>query len=138
MIKSAFTNGATATGTAALHLPDGPERDEILGLLRLGVAFNKQHSGKKPGALSRLVLDCARRGGPPYSFAQLLYELQYEAASRQQHGERASPVEKLDRAFQLVTIHLPKQGRRQIDFRIIRNHLTKAKKIIKKEIHPNP
>lgn len=138
MNKSVFNNGATAAGTAALHLPPGPERDEILRLVRIGIAFNDQHAGKKPGALHKLVLECARRGGPPYSFEQLLVELGLEAVRRDLYGECASPVEKVDRAMNLVTVHLPKQGERQIDFRIIRNHLTKAKKIIKKEIPSSP
>lgn len=123
----------TATGTAVRHIPPGELRDEILVLLRLGVKFKAQQVGKRPGFLARLVLDCARRAGPPYSFKQLLDELELEAARRELNGEKASPVEKIDRVWQLITIHAPKRA--QIPFGTIRNHLTHAKKTLQAEIH---
>ena len=116
-----------------MHLPAGPERDEILGLIRLGAHFKAQQVGKRPGLLARLVLDCARRAGPPYSFAQLLDELALEAARRALHGEQASPVEKVDRVWQLATIHLPKHGGVPVPFKTLQNHLTTAKIILRAE-----
>ena len=114
------------------------EQNKLLGLARLGMCFKAQHIGRRPGRLSRLVLDCARRTGPPYTFVRLLDELSLEAARRELNGERASPVEKVDRIWELVTIHLPKQGRVQVPFATVRNHLTKSKKIIKAEFPPSP
>lgn len=122
----------TATGCASLYLPPGERRDEILGLIRIGLRFREQQVGKRPGILSRLVLECARRIGKPYSFAQLLDELELEAARRDLYGEQASPVEKVDRIWQLVTIHT-KKGREQKPFGTVRNHLTRAKKRISGE-----
>lgn len=121
-----------ATGTLAQHFA-GEELESLRGLVRIGIQFQEQQVGKRPGALSRLILDCSRRIGKPYSFAQLLDELELEAARRNLHGEQASPVEKVDRIFELVTIHL-KQVRRQVPFGTVRNHLTKAKNILHGEI----
>lgn len=130
MRKSPFKAGATATGTAAQHLPPGDERDEIMVLLRLGADFRANHVGKRPGPLAHLIFDCARRAGPPYTFARLLDELELAAARRELHGVAASPVERVDRVWEQVTIHLPKQGRVQVPFSTVRNHMTKAKKIL--------
>lgn len=124
----------TATGTAAHYIPAGPKRDELLGLVRIGIKFKQQHAGKRPGCLAHLVLDCARRGGPPYSFEQLLDELELEAARRELDGEGASPVEKIDRVWQLATVHTPARGRVQVPFATLRNHLTYAKKCLRAEI----
>lgn len=122
----ASKNYCTTTGWCNAHLPRGKRRDEALTLIRLGAKFQASQIGKRPGLLSRLVLDCARRAGPPYSFAQLLDELEREAARRELHGEAASPIEKVDRIWQLVTIHV-KQRRVQVPFATLRNHLTAAK-----------
>lgn len=127
-----------ATGALVSYVPAGDDQDELLGLVRMGVRFKANHIGKRPGALSRLILDCTRRAGPPYTFAGLLNELALEAARRDLHGEHASPVEKICRIWALVTIHLPKQGRVQVPFATVRNHLTAAKKTIRAEFPPSP
>ncbi len=119
----------TATGYAKENLPRGKQRDEILGLVRIGLKFKSQQVGKRPGVLARTVLDCAKRAGPPYSFAQQLDELERAAARRELHGEAESPVEKVDRIFELVTLHT-KFGRAQVPFSTMRNHLTTAKKCL--------
>jgi len=124
----------TATGAVDYYFPPGERRDEAMLLLRLGLRFRLQQVGKRPGTLSLLVLDCARRAGPPYSFDQLLDELENEAARRNLCGEQASHVECVNRVWQLATIHLPKQGRVQKTFAVLRWHLTNAKKILKDEI----
>ena len=36
-------------------MPDCPERDELLGLVRIGVAFQAQHCGRKAGFLRNYV-----------------------------------------------------------------------------------
>lgn len=132
----ASKNYCTTTGWCNAHLPRGKRRDEVLTLIRLGAKFKSQQCGKRPGVLARLVLDCARRAGPPYSFAQLLDELEREAARRELHGERASPIEKVDRIWQLVTIHV-KQRRVQKPFKTFQNKLTVARKIIITEQIPD-
>lgn len=123
-----------ATGALVKYVPAGPEQDELLGLLRMGILFKKQQQGKRPGILSRLVLTCAKRVGPSCSFASLLDELSLEAARRDLHGVQASPVEKVDRIWDLITIHT-KRGREQIPFGTVRNHLTDARKILSVENH---
>lgn len=123
----------TTTGKLTCYVPEGPDRDLFLGLLRLGESFSEQQVGKRPGKLAQLVLDCARRAGPPYSFKQLLCELDLMAMRRRLFGEHVSPVEKIDHGWQLATIHLPKEGRRQVPFGTLLNHLTAAKKKLKTE-----
>lgn len=118
----------TTTGTIVTHVPEGPDRDAILGLVRLGLQFQQQQTGKKPGYLANFILDCAQRAGPPFSFDQLLFEFNRLAAQRESDGEGASPVEKVSRSYQLVTLHIPKKGRVQVPFGTLRNHLTEAKK----------
>jgi hypothetical protein len=120
-------NNCTATGYAHEHLPRGKKRDDILVAVRLGLKFKAQQCGKRPGVLSVLVLDCARQAGPPYTFAKLLDQLELAAARRELHGEVANPVEKIDRIWQLVTVHLPRRGRVQVPFASLRRHLTTAK-----------
>ena len=105
--------------------------EELLRLALIGQAFD-QRKGRRPGQLAHLVMDCAKRGGRPFSFEQLLHELELCAARRDLHGESASPVEKVDRVFELMTFHT-KKGREQKPFGTLRNHLTKAKKIISSE-----
>lgn len=126
----------TATGYAAKHLPLGKRTDELMRTLRLGVKFGEQHKGKRPEALSKLVLDCARRTPPPHTFDDLLDQLALEAARRNLYGEKASPVEKVDRIWELVTIHKKGRNRIQLTFGTIRNHLTAARKIIRAEQIP--
>ncbi len=127
----------TTTGAAAEHLPPaGQARDEILGLVRLALPFAAQQGGKRPGALARLVLDRARRAGPPYSFAQLLDVLEDDVA---QYGSDArSPVDQVNRVRETVTVCLPRQDGREVPFATLRRHLTGAKKILKSEIRTPP
>lgn len=122
----------TATGCAAQHIPPGPDRDQVLVLLRLGARFRNQQIGKRPGYLFRLVLGCAERGGSPHTFRKLLDALELDAARRDLYGEQASPVEKVDRVWSLATIHIPKRGRVQVPFASLRRHLTNAKKILQR------
>lgn len=120
---------SAATGLLVRYVPAGPKRDELLALVRIGIKFERQqHIGKRPGCLAQLVLDCARRAGPPYSFAQLLDQLELEAARRELHGEQASAVERIDRIWQLATVHLPRRGRVKVPFKTLQNHLTDSKK----------
>lgn len=131
----------TATGTAVLYLPPGPECDELLELIRLGVKFKAQQVGKRPDFLTRYIASLTRKLKPQTTFAALLDELEREAARREIHGEHASPVEKVNRVFELVTFHHPKRGRVQVPFKTFQNKLTGARKIILAEqipVSPKP
>jgi len=123
-----------------MNAPSYPDvHEEALRLITIGMKFDQR--GKRPGQLAHLVLDCAKRAGRPHSFEQLLHELELEAARRDLHGEQVSPVEKIDRIWELATIHLQKRGRAQIPFGTLRNHLTRAKKNILQEqftVHGKP
>lgn len=121
--------GITTTGAAAEHLPaDGPERDEILGLVRLGLRFRAQQDGRRPGFMRRYLIDLARKLEPPMTFERLLLQLAFEAQRRAFLGAAESPIEKIDRAADLVTYHDPKHGRLQVTFKTLRNHWTAVKK----------
>lgn len=120
------------TGAAAEHLPpSGQARDEILGLVRLALPFAAQHLGRRPGALAQLVLDRARRAGPPYSLAGLLEILEEEAL--QVGGDKCSPVDGVNRVREHAIIFVPGRARPEVPFATLRRHLTAAKKILKKE-----
>lgn len=99
----------------------------------VGEKFLGQQVGRRQGLLYRLVEDCARKAGPPYCFESLIWELELMAARRTLNGSEASPVEKVDRIWQLLTIH--DKGRKQVAFGTLRNHLTTAKKNLLNEIH---
>lgn len=124
------------TGAAAEHLPPaGPERDELLGLIRLGLSMQAQHVGRRPGLLAKTVLAACRSMGPPYSFARLLEEFDLLAALRaESDGRDMQPVEAVRRTWEIVVFHDPKRGRTEVPFATLRGHLTQAKKILKAEI----
>jgi hypothetical protein len=110
-------------------LPPSPEREEILTLVRLGLSFQKQQIiGKKPGFLKDYLLKLIPTIEGPVTFDLLLHELGMEAARRDMYGEEASPIEKVDRVWQLVTYHHPRTGRQQLTFKSIRNKLSWCKK----------
>jgi hypothetical protein len=109
-------------------LPPSPEREELLTLVRLGLSFQKHHRvGKRPGPLKAYLLEVAGRIESPITFEKLLEELELEAARRNMYGTEASPVEKVDRVFELVTYHHPRAGRQQLTFKTIRNKLSQIK-----------
>jgi hypothetical protein len=105
------------------------DQTELLTMAALGRAFAAQHGkGRRVGFRHRLVLElCQRIEGMP-TFETLLYQLELAAARRRIHGEAASPVESVDRIWELVTIHEPAYGRRQMPFGTLRNLLTFARR----------
>lgn len=109
-------------------LPPGPERDEMLGLVRLGARFKAQQAGRRRGHLHKYIVDIVSGMKLPVSFDRLLDELELAAARRELQGAAASPIEKVDRVFDLVTHHNPRAGRRQITFGRLRNIFTIAKR----------
>jgi hypothetical protein len=107
------------------HLPLGQDRDEVLRLVRLGATFQAQQAGKRPAFLANYLHDMLERTGP-LSFDDLLIELEREAW-RRENGEE-TPIERVDRIWEMLTYHDPKKGRRQITLATLRNKLTKARR----------
>ena len=108
-------------------LPPSPEREELLGLVRLGLAFQKQHIGRRPGALKQYLLQLVKKMDGAVTFENVLDELELEAVRREQQGATANPVEKIDRVWELVTFYHPQKGRQQLTFKTIKNSLTWCK-----------
>ncbi len=102
---------------------------ELLDLVKLGIKFKRNQSGKKPEYFSEYLASIVKRIEKP-TFKNLLCELELEAARRELHGEKASPIEKVDRIWEVLTYHHPKKGRMQMPFGTLRNQLTQAKKQI--------
>lgn len=118
----------TATGCAGKYIPPGPERDQILTLIRLGQIFRDQHIGKKPGFMARYLTDLAARIDGPLTFESLLLELRIQSLTRSVDGESGNPIESVDLSFELLTYHHPRRGRLQMPFGTLRNYLTMVKK----------
>ncbi|SES71317.1 hypothetical protein SAMN05216412_101337 [Nitrosospira multiformis] len=109
-------------------LPPSPERDRVMNLVRLGLSFEQQQRlGKRPGFLKDYLLKLLTRIGNPLTFERLLEELELEAVRRDMHGSASSPIEKVDRVWQLITYHHPRNGRQQLTFKTIRNKFTWCK-----------
>jgi hypothetical protein len=109
-------------------LPASPERDEVLSVVRLGLSFQQQQRiGKRPGFLKGYLLKLLPTIEGAVTFDRLLAELELEAARREMYGTEASPIEKVDRVWQIVTYHHPKTGRQQLTFKSIMNKLSWCK-----------
>ena len=118
-----------ALQTIMRYVPSGPKRDELMQLICIGAKFKRQQAaGKRPGHLSHIVLECANHIGHRCSFEQLLNQLEIMATRREVHGDKESPVEKVNKEWEIVTIHFPKRGRVHVPFKTLRNHLTNSKK----------
>lgn len=118
----------TTTGAAALYIRNGPERDEILGLIRIGIQFKRQHVGRRPGFLHRYIVDLVAQMPKPVTFAALLSELDLAAGRRAASDGWGEPIERVSRSFEELTYHDPKRGRQKIAFGTVMNYFTKAKK----------
>lgn len=111
---------------------------EIIELAALGAKFrSQQRTGKKPGALFWLVHSCAKRAGHPYTFERLLVELAYSARCREILGKHTEVLD-VDRSSEVVAVELPRRGIVDVPFATLRNHLTKAKKLLISEIPDFP
>jgi hypothetical protein len=98
-----------------------------MNLVRLGLSFEQQQRlGKRPGFLKGYLLKLIGQI-ENLTFDQLLEELELEAVRRDMHGTEASPIEKVDRVWQIVTYHHPRNGRQQLTFKTIRNKFTWCK-----------
>ena len=120
-------DSATATGYAAQHLPPGPQCDEIMVTLRVGLKFQQQQHGRRPGFLHRYIAGIVASTAAPATFDGLLEELELEATRRATDGE-AAPIETVNRVWELVTYHRPRRGRLQVAFGTLRNYFTAARK----------
>lgn len=109
-------------------LPPSPEREELLGLVRLGLSFQKQQRiGKRPGFLKDYLLQLLSTMEGPVTFDRLLQELELEAVRRDMDVEDENPIEKVDRIHELITCYHPRTGRQQLTFKTLRNKLTWCK-----------
>jgi len=116
----------TATGAVDYYFPPGDKRDHVMGLVRLGQAFGRQHCGRKPGFLHHYICGIVAGMEKP-TFANLLAELDL-AAARRDAGDDHEPIERVSRSFELLTFHDPRAGRCQIALGTLRDYLTAAKK----------
>jgi len=116
----------TPTGTLLRYIPAGPKRDELLGLVRVGIRFTEQQRGRRPGFLHRYIVGIVGGIARPCTFDALLVALELEAMRRAEDG--GVPTEHVSRAFELLTYHDPKKGRLQVTFGRLRNILTDAKR----------
>jgi len=116
--------------TGRLHalLPGGPERDELLGFARLGVQMKRQQVGKRPEFLRRYIQSLVDKEKKKPSFDELLTILESEAYRRGVYGEKASPIEKVERGWrQEITYHHPKHGESVVRFETLRSTLSRCK-----------
>jgi hypothetical protein len=117
----------TPTGTLVRCIPAGLERDELLGLVRIGIKFAaQQHAGRRPGFLHRYVAGVVASMTAPVTFERLIVELELAAARRNGGGE--TPIEQCSRSFELLTYHDPGRGRLQVSFGRLRNIFTESKR----------
>lgn len=121
-------DACTTTGAAALYVRSGPEKAEIMTLIRLGLRFRAQQVGKRPGFLHLYVCGIIARMAPPITFEALLDELGLAAIRREAGDARREPIERVSRVYELVTFHDPTRGRQQVTFGRLRNIFTAAKK----------
>lgn len=105
-----------------------PERDRIIGLVNLGLSFQRQQNkGRRPGPLKAYLLKLIQTLESPVTFDALLAELELEAARRDMYGITASPIEKVDRVWETLVYHHPRNGRQSLTFKTLRNSLTWCK-----------
>jgi len=108
------------------YIPAGPKRDELLGLVRIGIRFRDQQTGRRPGFLHRYIVDTVASMEQLWTFDALLAALELEAMRRSEDCD--VPIEHVSRAFELLTYHDPKKGRLQVTFGRLRNIFTDAKR----------
>jgi hypothetical protein len=116
-----MTSNVTSYLTA---LPQSPEKDRIIGLVNLALSFEKQQVGRRPGPFKTYLLNLVQRMEGPITFERLLLELEAEGERRDMYGITASPIEKIDRYWQTLTFHHPRNGRQPLTFKTARNKLS--------------
>lgn len=121
-------NVCTATGNLVASMPPGPARDEILGLVRFAITFKAQHVGRRPGPLTREVMQLVRRPGALLTFDWLIEELEGAATRRSLYGDAESCITKINRVREVLDYYDPPAGLIQVTFKRVRNILTDCKK----------
>lgn len=118
----------SATGCVARCVPEGPERDELIQIVRLGVAFKQQHRGRRHGFLTLYIAGVVSGMTAPVTFERLIATLEI-AAARRNEGTANNPIEHCSRTWELLKICDPRRGSMQVTFGRLRNIFTDAKKI---------
>lgn len=114
-----------ATGALVRFVPEGPEHDELLMLVRTGITFKRNHVGRRPGFLHRYIAGIVASMAAP-TFERLLEAL--ELAATRRNGGHENPIEHCSRSFSLLTYHDPRHGRKQVTLARVRNIFTEAKR----------
>ena len=113
----------SATGALVRCVPEGPEREELLRLVRIGVEFaRRQQLGRPRNALYAHVVAVVGRMPAPVTFDALVAELQLDARSG------GTPILHVSRSFATVTYETERKDQIEITFGRLRNVLTDAKK----------
>lgn len=116
----------TTTGYLFDNLPAGPERDQALGLVRVGLKFQAQQSGRKSDSITRYLASLAR-GLPKCSISALLEKLETESF-RHDYGAGACACTRVNRIHETVTFWHPKRGETEISFPSLIVKLSRLKK----------
>lgn len=117
---------ATATGYCAEYLPEGPERDEALGLIRVGLIFRAEQRGRKPDAITAYLALLVREMPKP-SFRTLLEKLEADSA-RHDYGAGECVCVGINRVHEVATFFHPKRGELEISFPSLIVKLSRLKK----------
>ena len=120
----------SATGDLVRVCPPCDELPGLLVLVRLGQRFQAHQCGKRPEFLARYVAELVAKMESPPTFERLLREMEFQAVRRATLGQTASPIEKIDREFGLLTYWNPKKGRLQTGFENVRKKFNAAKRQI--------
>lgn len=127
-LKGAYVD--TTTGGFAQYLPEGPERDQALGLIRIGLKFQAQQCGRRPDALTNYLASLVRELPKPVGFNALLEKLEAESARHDFVAGECVCVG-INRVFSTSTFFHPKRGEVEIHFGTLRNKFTQAKFMVK-------
>lgn len=118
----------TATGRLHVLLPPGPERDELLGLVRIGVKFRDQQRGKRAGFLRQYLVNVIAGMDQAPTFDNVIVELETAAARRSLRDEAGNPIMSVNRIWSVVTYQHPKKGAQEVTFKTIRNLIAHCRK----------
>ena len=119
----------STTGYCGLHLPEGPERDKALGLIRIGLKFQAQQTGRKPDAVTQYIALLVKQL-PQASFANLLEKLEAES-SRHDAAAGECICTKVNRVHEVSTFFHPIRGIIEMPFGTLRNKFTQTKFMVK-------
>ena len=126
MQRQKLTKSMTATGFASAHLPDSPEKDEILGMCKIVTAWRANHCGRRPGPVHRYLCEVADGLGDNLSFEGLVLELRY----RLLRGHDADMIlDDVETAEQVVTWCEPGKPCYTMPFSTLRNKWSIVRKI---------